>query len=139
MSGGRSSPAEPGLLGFTILVCMDNSYLDGSHYDRETVAFYDVAHEGAQVRTVAGVLDQLGGLYGLNPRSVIILPTDQISRAAARFVGAMRSPLRLPVVVTDVLPGYVGALDIVVAVGADADHTLEEFGTAAGRPMPPVR
>ncbi|AGF71749.1 hypothetical protein [Corynebacterium halotolerans] len=96
---------------------MDNSYLDGSGYDRETVAFYDVAHEGAQVRTVAGVLDQLAGLYGLNPRSVVVLPTDQVSHAAARFVTAVRSPLRLPVVVTDTLPGYVGALDVVIAVG----------------------
>lgn len=120
---------------FTILVPMDNSYLDGSRYDRETVAFYDVAHEGAQIRTVAGVLDQLAGLHGLNPRSVVVLPTDQISRAAARFVSAMRSPLRLPVVVTDALPGYVGALDVVIAVGDRGDDpaTAQALITAARR------
>lgn len=47
----------------TILDRMDDSsldaYLDGSTYKRETVKFYDVAHEGAQVRAIAGVIPQL--------------------------------------------------------------------------------
>lgn len=100
---------------------MDNSYFDGSGYDPEAIAFYDVAHEGAQVRTVSGVLDRLAGIRGLNPRSLVVLPTDQVARAAARFVLAHRSPLRLPMVVTDTLPAYVGALDIVIVVGDRAD------------------
>ena len=98
-----------------------DSYYDGSGYDRETVAFYDVAHEGAQVRAVAGAVDALSGLYGMNPRSVVVLATGQVAHASARFVNAVRSPLRLPLVITDTLPGYVGPLDVVIVVGDRAD------------------
>lgn len=109
----------------TILERMDNSsldaYLDGSTYDRETVLFYDVAHEGAQVRAVAGAVPQLAGLQGMAPRSVVVIATDQIATAAARFVTRLRAPLRVPVVITDTLPSYVGALDIVLVIGDRAD------------------
>lgn len=104
---------------------MDNSsldaYLDGSAYRAETVKFYDVAHEGAQVRAVAGVIPELDALYGLQPRSVVVIATDQVATASARFVTRMRSPLRVPVVITDSLPSYVGALDIVMVVGDRAE------------------
>ncbi|WP_291341068.1 hypothetical protein [Corynebacterium sp.] len=104
---------------------MDNSsldaYLDGSAYGGETVRFYDVAHEGAQIRSVAGAVPQMEGLHGLQPRSVVIIATDQVATASARFVTRMRSPLRVPVVITDALPSYVGALDIVMVVGDRAD------------------
>lgn len=91
-------------------------YFDGAGYDRETVRFFDVAHEGAQIRAVAGMLPELQRLRGTQVRSVIVLATDHLARACARFVLAERSPLRVPVVVTDVLPGYVGALDAVIAL-----------------------
>lgn len=104
---------------------MDNSsldaYLDGSSYSRESVMFYDVAYEGAQVRAVAGAIPALQGLHGLQPRSVVIIATDQVATASARFVTRLRSPLRVPVVITDALPSYVGALDIVAVVGDRAD------------------
>ncbi|RNE49045.1 hypothetical protein [Corynebacterium alimapuense] len=100
---------------------MDSSYMDGSGYDREAVSFYDVAHEGAQIRAISGVLDQCADLHGLSPRSLIIVATDALSLASARFVVRMRSPLRLAVVITDVLPGYVGALDVVVVVSDRAE------------------
>lgn len=100
---------------------MDNSYLDGSAYSPETVKFYDIAHEGAQIRAVAGAIDRLEGLYRLQPRSLVVVATDQVSAAAARFVVRMRAPLRVPVVITDALPSYVGALDVVIVVGDRAD------------------
>lgn len=104
---------------------MDNSsleaYLDGSTYNRETVRFYDVAHEGAQIRAVVGAIPSLRGLHRLQPRSVVVVAMDQVSDASARFVGRMRSPLRTPLVITDSLPSYVGALDIVIVLGDRAD------------------
>lgn len=118
---------------------MDNSsldaYLDGSTYDRETVKFYDVAHEGAQIRAVAGAIPQLEGLYGLRPRSVVIIARDQVADASARFVTRMRSPLRVPVVITDALPPYVGALDVVMVLGDRADDPEASLAliTACGR------
>lgn len=104
---------------------MDNSsldaFLDGSSYDRETVKFYDVAHEGAQIRAVAGAIPALRELYGLQPRSLVVIATDQVADASARFVSRMRTPLRVPLVITDSLPSYVGALDIVIILGDRAD------------------
>ncbi len=98
------------------------SYYEGAgDYDRETVRFFDVAHEGAQLRAVAAVAG-LADLYGMRPRSVVVVGTDQIARAAARCVVQLRSPLRVPVLVVDSLPSYVGALDVVVMVGDVADN-----------------
>ncbi|WP_336884556.1 hypothetical protein [Corynebacterium pilosum] len=101
-----------------------NSYYEGAgDYDRETVRFFDVAHEGAQLRAIAGRLQgKFEQLRGLNPRSVVIVGTDQIARAAARYVVQLRSPLRCPVVVVDTLPAYLGALDVVIMVGDAADN-----------------
>lgn len=96
------------------------AYYDGAgDYDRETVRFFDIAHEGAQLRAVAGVVESVGlsELEGMQPRSVVILGTDQIARAAARYVVQVRSPLRTAVLVAERLPVYVGALDVVLMVG----------------------
>ncbi|MDR7328691.1 hypothetical protein [Corynebacterium guangdongense] len=98
-----------------------DDYYDGSGYDRETVRFFDVAHEGAQVRAVAGSIDRLVGVRELQPRSLVILARDMLAEASARFVTAVRTPLRLPVVVTTSLPTYVGALDLVVGIGDRGD------------------
>lgn len=88
-------------------------------HDAEQIRFFDVAHEGAQVRSTAGVVASgaLDQLYGMNPRSVVVLATDQVSRAAAQAVCTLRSPLRRPLLVTDSLPHYFGALDVLIVVG----------------------
>lgn len=100
----------------------DRSYYDGAgNYDRETVLFFDVAHEGAQLRAVAEAAQQLDSLRAIAPRSMVVIATDQIARAAAQAAVDLRSPLALPVVVTPALPSYVGPLDIVVIVGDAAD------------------
>ncbi|MHA2788262.1 hypothetical protein ACXZ66_03800 [Corynebacterium sp. S7] len=101
----------------------DRQYYEGSgDYDRETVRFFDVAHEGAQLRAIAGATDQLATLRGEIPRSVVILVTDQIARAGARYVVNQRIPLRFPIVITQSLPTFVGALDIVLVVGDVAEN-----------------
>ncbi|WKS67572.1 exopolyphosphatase [Corynebacterium accolens] len=101
---------------------MDNGFTEGSAYDTETVRFFDVAHEGAQIRLLAGQMERWGEiLNGLNPRSLVILPTDAIAREAAHLGVGLAEPLRIPLVVTESLPQYVGALDIVVAVGEPAE------------------
>ena len=110
-------------------------YYEGSGtYDREAVRFFDVAHEGAQLRAVAQAADRLERLAGLQPRSVVVLATDHIASVAARAVSAFYTPLEVPVVVARKLPGYVGALDLVVVVG-DADREEDARGliAAAGR------
>ena len=101
---------------------MDNGFTDGSAYDTETVRFFDVAHEGAQIRLLAGQVERWGEIFNvLNPRSLVILPTDAIAREAAHLGVGLAEPLRIPLVVTESLPQYVGALDIVVAVGEPAE------------------
>lgn len=114
---------------------MSDYYEGAGNYDRETVRFFDIAHEGAQVRAVIDVFGSLDRLHGLHPRSLVVLTTDQIARAAANAVVQVRAPLPLPVVVTDTLPGYVGALDVVVVVGdaAERDADLRALVTADQR------
>lgn len=112
-----------------------NDYYDGSRYDPETVRFFDVAHEGAQVRAVSGVVDRLAELRGRQPRSIVVVATDQSALASARFAAATRAPLRMPLVVCDRMPGYIGPLDVVMAVGDKADDptTAQSLITAANR------
>lgn len=116
---------------------MTDSYWDGSGYDAETVRFFDVAHEGAQVRALIPVAGQLhAALYGSQPRSVVILPTDAVARACARFVAEEQRTV--PVMVTGLaadLPTFVGALDIVIVVGERAvdDRASQALIAAAGR------
>ncbi|MDN8626898.1 hypothetical protein [Corynebacterium ureicelerivorans] len=106
-----------------------------SGISREEALFFDVAHEGAQIRAVGQAAQSLAALTGLQPRSVVVLATDSIAAAAARALCDFASPLEMPVVVADVLPAYVGPLDVVVVVGANAgrDEDLRALITAADR------
>lgn len=106
-----------------------------SGFSREDALFFDIAHEGAQLRAVGQAAHLLEGLRGLQPRSVVVLATDQVAAAAARAVATFAAPLEVPVVVVDVLPAYVGALDVVVVVGDNAGREKDLRGliTAADR------
>lgn len=107
--------------------CGHRSYnglgMSENNYDPQAVAFYDIAHEGAQIRAVAGAVAEgaFARLAGKRPRSVVILATDAVSRASARLAVTLRSPLTLPVVVDTSLPSYVGPLDVVVSVTEKGD------------------
>lgn len=116
---------------------MTDSYWDGSGYDPETVRFFDVAHEGAQVRALIPAVPQLhAALYGSHPRCVVVIPTDAIARACAHFVAEEQATV--PVMVVGLgapLPTFVGALDTVIVVGerAVADWASHVIIAAAGR------
>ena len=106
-----------------------------SGISREEALFFDVAHEGAQIRAVGQAAQSLAELTGLQPRSVVVLASDSIAAAAARALCAFAGPLEVPVVVVDVLPVYVGPLDVVVVVGDNAgrDEDLRALITAVDR------
>lgn len=113
----------------------DRDFFDGSGYDRETVRFFDVAHEGAQIRSVAAAVDKLSDLRGYSPRSIVVLSPDYLTRQACELAISHCEPLRAPIVVTDRLPTFVGALDVVIAVtdrGDDPD-LAQALITATGR------
>lgn len=105
-------------------------YSGAGDYDPETVRFFDVAHEGAQLRAVGSAAERLGHLRGVRPRSVVVVATDQVSLAAARAALTLRSPLPLPVVVCGELPAYVGPLDVVAFVGDAAGRESDVLGLA---------
>ncbi len=116
---------------------MVDSFYDGSSYDQETVRFYDVAYEGAQVRLIGSAIAEgmFAPLEGLRPRSVVVLTRGQLNQSCARLVEALHKPLRQPFVITSELPGYIGALDVLVAVtddGGDEDF-LRALITAGQR------
>ncbi|MEH0146487.1 hypothetical protein V6D40_02255 [Corynebacterium sp. Q4381] len=110
-------------------------YSGAGHYDRETVRFFDVAHEGAQLRAVAGALPQIERLGGIEPRSLVVIATDQLAAAVARAAVALCEPHKLPVCVADQLPAYVGPLDVVLIVGERATRESDSRAliTASGR------
>lgn len=119
----------------------ESSYPGYTAADGEKYRFFDVAHEGAQVRAVAGMVEsgQLDRLQGLNPRSVIVVATDQVARAAAQAVVTLRCPLRHAIVVTEALPSFFGALDVLVLVGEKNSETAyQALRTAASRGAPTV-
>ncbi len=110
--------------------------VEAGNYDAETVRFFDVAHEGAQVRAlIPAVEEATAALRGSNPRAVVIVPTDAVAAACAQFVAAEQSAV--PVVVRRpgaVLPSFVGALDLVVVVGERAeDDAASQAVVAAAR------
>lgn len=114
----------------------DRSYYDpAAHYDVESVRFFDVAHEGAHVRALAQAAEMLSDLQGTSPRSVVVLVTDAVSEAAAQCAVALVDFGRAPVMVTRALPEFVGALDVVIAVGdaPDAETVSRQISAAAGR------
>ncbi|MBV7292535.1 hypothetical protein [Corynebacterium sp. TAE3-ERU16] len=115
---------------------------DGSRYDSDAVRFFDVAHEGAQVRCVAGFIADgaLDDIVGTRPRSVIIVAGDLLSKRAAQLAVALRSPLRQPMVVTGVLPSYAGPLDVVIVASGHGDdpERARALSAAVGRGCPTV-
>lgn len=116
---------------------MVDSFYDGSSYDQETVRFYDVAYEGAQVRLIGSVVASgvMASLEGLRPRSVVLLTRGQINQSCARLVEVMHAPLRQPLVITTVMPAYIGALDVLIVVTDDGgdEEALKTLITAAQR------
>lgn len=89
-------------------------------YDRNAVRFFDIAHEGAFIRGARGLIDDgvSSDIAAMNPRSLIVIAADEISRAAAQLACALLEPAPLPIVVVDELPRFAGALDVVLMVSS---------------------
>lgn len=103
-------------------------------------ALIGAASGGAQVRAVAtavsgGALDEV---RGLRPRALVwIVGRSSQSAAAAGVVSALleRYPegSGIPLHIGHVLPGWVGALDIVLVSGADAGDPIQADALARAR------
>lgn len=89
-------------------------------YDAAAVRFFDLAHEGAFIRGARRLIDDgiCSDITELQPRSLIVLVADELSRAAAQLACALVEPLPLPVTIVDSLPRYAGPLDVVVVASS---------------------
>lgn len=115
----------------------DAAVMSSHSYDPEAVAFYDIAHEGAQLRVVAEFV-RSGGLdvvQGTQPRSLVVVTTEAITTYSAQAAIALHAPLKVPVIVTSELPRYVGPLDIVIIATerSSSEHLSQALITAARR------
>ncbi|MGJ7908887.1 SIS domain-containing protein [Actinopolyspora sp. H202] len=82
---------------------------------------------GAQVRAASSAASEAGvdDLAGYKPRALVLLSTSGVGPAACRLLAALLgSSCPVPVVVTDVMPTWIGPLDVVFAYGADGGDTL---------------
>ncbi|MCQ9370030.1 hypothetical protein NQ024_01965 [Corynebacterium sp. 35RC1] len=118
-----------------------DSWGDGSRYSPEAVRFFDIAHEGAQLRNVAEQLQH--GLFervGVQPRSLVVVAGDHISHTAARLGAALQAPYAFPVVVAKQIPRYVSALDVVLVVTErrQFERLANEISVAANKGVPVV-
>jgi len=96
------------------------------------------ATAGAQVRSTAHAALEAGvtALEDTRPRALVLLRRPGASAAAAMMLSALLGPAcPVPVVLSDVVPGWIGPLDVVVAHTADpADVELaDSVGRAVNR------
>ncbi|OLT15766.1 hypothetical protein BJF78_16150 [Pseudonocardia sp. CNS-139] len=92
------------------------------------------ATAGAQVRSAASAAAEAGvaALAGHRPRALVLLRRPGTSGAAADLLAALLGPTAaVPVVVTDLVPAWIGPLDVVVAHTAEA--TDDELADSVGR------
>jgi hypothetical protein len=89
------------------------------------------ATAGAQVRSTAqGAIEAgVGDLEGSRPRALVLVRRPGSSGSAAALLAALLGPAcPVPVVVADIVPLWVGPLDVVVAHTADGEDTdLADF------------
>ncbi|MFT7836695.1 SIS domain-containing protein [Saccharothrix sp. BKS2] len=120
---------------------LDDSLLDDQH--RLTDADPEgllraAARAGAQVRATAEVTAELGvrRLLDDRPRAVVMITRPGVASAVAGLVTALLGPrCPVPVVVSDDVPTWVGALDVVLAHTEDPGDVLlaESVDRAARR------
>ncbi|SER83756.1 hypothetical protein [Actinokineospora terrae] len=95
------------------------------------------AMAGAQVRATseAAAGAGIGRLAGSRPRAVVLLTRPGLGPAVSRLLAELLLPAcPVPLVVTDVVPPWVGALDVVIAHTDDpGDRQLAEDVDRAGR------
>lgn len=95
---------------------------DGAGWLRQT------ALAGAQVRATAGLVAESGLTEHLDlgrPRTLVLLSRSGVGHSVMGVLGALLTESSVPVVRTDVIPTWVGALDVVFVHTDDpADHEL---------------
>jgi hypothetical protein len=95
------------------------------------------ASAGAQVRATVDAAHEAGleSWSGFRPRAVVLLDRPGVSPAASRLLSALlEGKSQAPIVVADSVPGWIGALDVVIAHGDDPnDVVLAESVALAGR------
>ncbi|MBP2339100.1 hypothetical protein JOF41_005278 [Saccharothrix coeruleofusca] len=119
---------------------LDDSLLDDQHrlVDADSGGLLRAAaRAGAQVRATAEVADELGvrRLLQDRPRALVLVTRPGVASAVARLVTALLGPqCPVPVVVSAEVPGWVGALDVVLAHTEDpGDVVLAESVDRAAR------
>lgn len=95
------------------------------------------ATAGAQVRSTAHAAAEagIGELAGTRPRALVLVARPGTSTSAAGLLAALLGPAcAVPVVVSDLVPSWVGALDVVLAHTADGtDYDLADAIDRAAR------
>ncbi|MGI5125665.1 hypothetical protein ACQEVB_02505 [Pseudonocardia sp. CA-107938] len=96
------------------------------------------ATAGAQVRSTAHAATEagIGQLAGSRPRALVLVARPGVSASAAGILSAVLGPAcPVPVVVSELVPTWVGALDVVLAhTGDGTDYELADaIGRAARR------
>jgi hypothetical protein len=95
------------------------------------------AMAGAQVRATKEAAREVGldRLEGARPRAVLLLTRPGVSQSAVRVLLAILQPVcPAPVVVTDIVPSWIGPLDVVLAHTDDpGDQALAESVHRAAR------
>ncbi|SFE25480.1 phospho-glucose isomerase C-terminal SIS domain-containing protein [Actinopolyspora alba] len=108
---------------------LDDSVLDDQRriFELDTGGLLRMAAlGGAQVRAAASAASEAGvdDLAGYKPRALVLLSTSGVGPATCRLLAALLgSSCPVPVVTTDVVPTWVGPLDVVFAYGADGGDT----------------
>ncbi|WP_436492088.1 hypothetical protein [Actinokineospora sp. HUAS TT18] len=92
---------------------------------------------GAQVRATAeaAVEARLDRLEGLKPRAIVLLTRPGLGPAVCHLLSALLAPsCPVPLVVADMVPSWIGPLDVVISHTDDAgDVVLAESIARAGR------
>lgn len=120
---------------------LDDSLLDdpGRLGDADTAGLLrTAARAGAQVRATAESAAELGldRVADDRPRALVLVTRPGVGLATARILAALLGPTcPVPVVLSDAIPSWVGALDLVVAHTEDPGDTVlaESVDRAARR------
>jgi phosphoglucose isomerase-like protein len=116
-----------------VIRVLDDTLLDdpGRLAEADSEGFLRAAAmAGAQVRATKEAAGEVGldRLAGARPRAVLLLTRPGVSQSAVRVLLAILQPVcPAPVVVTDIVPSWIGPLDVVLAHTDDpGDQALAE-------------
>lgn len=109
------------------------SSLNPSASARQEALFYRAATAGAGLRAAASAAREGAFSQLPMPRSTVIIVGERRARLAAEAVRALADDTRCPIVITEQLPNYVGALDLVIVCVDDPGSPLAALLAEADR------